>query len=66
MSDPDVGIVFEGVPELTGDDADVDSWVATFERESWSTIRTSKVSPAFSIMASTDVQANVQAAVDAT
>lgn len=59
MSDPELGIVFDGVPVLSGDEADVYNWVATYELEVWRTLKTNKASPAFSVFASADVQARM-------
>jgi hypothetical protein len=59
LSDPSLGIVFDAVPAVHGDAADVYNWIATFEKESWRTMTTNAVSPAFSVMASADVQATM-------
>jgi len=60
MSDPELGIVFEDIPALEGDAADVYNWIATFEQESWRTLKTNEVSPAFSVFTSADVQARME------
>ena len=59
LSDPELGIVFEDVPDLTGDEADVYNWVATFEVEYWRTMTSNVVSPAMGVMASAEVQARM-------
>lgn len=64
LSDPALGVVFEAAPALTGDDADVYNWIATFEKESWRTKATSVVSPAMDVIASPEVRAQVQSASD--
>ena len=60
MSDPELGIVFDGVPALSGDEADVYNWVATFEQESWRTLKTNKASPAFAVFTSADLKARME------
>jgi len=60
MSDPEFGIVFDAVPDLSGDEADVYNWVATFEQEYWRTLKTNEASPAFSVFTSADVQARLK------
>jgi len=60
LSDPALGIVFEAVPALQGDAADVYNWMATFEKEYWRMMTTNQVGSAFSIMASAEVQAKMQ------
>ena len=40
--------------------ADVYDWIATFEQESWRTLKTNEVSPAFSVFTSADVQARME------
>lgn len=59
LSDPELGIVFEDVPDLTGDEADVYNWVSTFELEYWRTLSTNEPSPAFSVFTSPEVQAGM-------
>ena len=59
-SDPDLGIVFDDVPDLTGDEADVYNWIATYEKAYWSTMTTNQVSTDFSLLASAEVQARMQ------
>lgn len=59
MSDPELGIVFDDAPALSGDEADVYNWVATFEQEYWRTLKTNQASPAFSVFTSADVQARM-------
>ena len=63
-TDPTLGIVFAPAPDLHGDEADVYNLIAAFEHEDWSTMKTGKVSPAFVVIASAEVQAQAQAAVD--
>ena len=63
LSDPELGIVFEDVPDLSGDEADVYNWVATFEVEYWRTMTTNQVSPAFSVFASPEVRAEIEGLV---
>ncbi|TQL01855.1 hypothetical protein [Cellulomonas sp. SLBN-39] len=56
LSDPDLGIVFEDVPtDLTGDDADVYTTVATFQVEYWRTMTTNAVSPAFAVIGAAEI-----------
>ena len=64
LSDPALGIVFEKVPDVHGDAADVSNWMATFEKEAWRTITTNQVSPAMDVIASVEVKAQGQATVD--
>ncbi|GEL98886.1 hypothetical protein [Cellulomonas terrae] len=64
LSDPELGIVFEDVPELDGDAADVHNWIATYSTEYWRTMTTNEVSPAFDLIGSADVQATMQGIVD--
>jgi len=64
LSDPALGIVFEKVPDVHGDAADVYNWIATFEKEAWRTITTNQVSPAMDVIASVEVKAQGQATVD--
>lgn len=59
LSDPELGIVFEDAPELEGDAADVYNWIATYDKEYWRTMTTNEVSPAFSLLASAEVQAKM-------
>jgi hypothetical protein len=60
MSDPELGIVFDAAPVLTGDQADVYNWIATYRQEYWRTMKTNEVSPAFSVFTSADVQARME------
>ncbi|WP_156043730.1 hypothetical protein [Cellulomonas sp. URHE0023] len=62
QSDPALGIVFTDIPELTGDEADVYNTLATFEKEYWRTLTTNTVSPAFSVIASVEIQDRMQQA----
>ena len=63
-TDPTLGIVFAPAPDLQGDEADVYNLVAAFEHEVWSTVKTAKLSPGFAVIASAEVQAQEQKAVD--
>lgn len=56
QSDPELGIVFEDVPELTGDEADVYDTVALFEKAYWLTMKTNEVHPSFDVLASPEVR----------
>ncbi|GEK22314.1 hypothetical protein [Cellulomonas xylanilytica] len=60
LSDPELGIIFENVPALEGDAADVYNWIATYNKEYWRTLTTNQVSPAASILASAEVQARLK------
>ena len=51
-SNPELGIVFEDDPDLTGDEAEVYHWAATYETEYWRTMTTNTVSPKFTTIAS--------------
>ena len=64
QSDPELGIVFEDAPVLEGDAADVYNWIATYNKEYWRTMTTNTLSPAFSILASPEVQATMQQVAD--
>ncbi len=59
LSDPELGIVFEDVPDLSGDEADVYNWVSTFEVEYWRTLTTNSVSPGFDVFASAEERAKM-------
>jgi hypothetical protein len=63
-TDPTLGIVFAPAPDLQGDEADVYNLIAAFEHESWSAMKTNKLSPGFAVIASAEVQAQEQAAAD--
>jgi hypothetical protein len=63
-TDPTLGIVFAPAPDLQGDEADVYNLIAAFEHEDWSAMVTNKLSPAFVVIASAEVQAQAQAAAD--
>ena len=56
LSDPELGIVFEDVPDLSGDEADVYNWAATFQVEYWRTMTTNQVSPGMAVIAGPEVQ----------
>ena len=56
QSDPEMGIVFEDVPDLTGVEADVYDTVALFEKAYWSTMTTNEVNPMFEILASPELK----------
>lgn len=59
LSDSELGIVFEDVPDLEGDAADVHNWIATYRMEYWRTLTSNQPSPAFDAIASADVQASM-------
>ncbi|SFK47941.1 hypothetical protein [Cellulomonas sp. KH9] len=54
--DPELGIVFEDVPDLTGDEADVYNWIATYQKAYWQTLRTNEVSDIFATFTSSEIQ----------
>ena len=60
LSDPELGIVFDDIPALSGDEADVYNWVATYSQEYWRTLKTGESSPAFSVFTSADVKARME------
>ena len=60
QSDPGLGIVFLDPPTLTGEQVDVYNWIATYDKEYWRTLTTNQVSPALAIMASAEVQTQMQ------
>ena len=64
LSDPALGIVFEKVPDVHGDAADVYNWIATFEKEYWRTFTTNLLSPGMDVIASVEVKANEQSTLD--
>ena len=55
-SDPEAGIVFEDVPDLTGDEAEVYNWIATYQKAFWQTLRTNEVSGTFATFTSAEIQ----------
>ena len=55
LSDAELGIVFDDVPELSGDEADVYNWIATYEVEVWRSLTTNEVSPGVAHIASPEV-----------
>ena len=59
LSDAELGIVFD-VPDLSGDEADVYNWIATYEVEYWRMLVTGEVSPSFSVFASPETQAEME------
>ena len=63
LSDPELGIVFEDVPDLSGDEADVYNWVGTYKVEYWRAMRTNTMSPAFAVFASPEAQAEIEGLV---
>lgn len=63
LSDPDLGIVFEDVPDVSGDEADVYNWASTYKVEMWRAMTTNTVSPAFSVFTSPEVQGVIEAMV---
>ncbi|WP_156043731.1 hypothetical protein [Cellulomonas sp. URHE0023] len=62
QSDAELGIVFTDVPVMTGDEADVYNTLATLEKEYWRTLTSNTVSPAYSVIASAEIQARMQQA----
>ena len=63
-SDPKLGIVFTKMPDLTGDAASALNGLSLFESEFWRATTTGKVDPILMLIASSNVQAIVQAQVD--
>ena len=59
LSDPELGIVFEDVPDLSGDGADVYNWLATFEVEYWHALVTDELSPALDVFTSPETKADL-------
>ncbi|SFK57177.1 hypothetical protein, partial [Cellulomonas sp. KH9] len=59
-SDPDLGIVFEDVPQLEGEQVDVYNTVAYFQKEYWRMMRTNELSPGFDIVASPELRTMMQ------
>ena len=55
LSDPELGIVFEDVPDLSGDEADVWNWISTYEVEVWRALTTNRLSPAVEVIAAPEV-----------
>ena len=55
-SDTEAGIVFDDVPDLTGDEAEVYNWIATYQKAFWETLRTNEVSATFAAFTSTEIQ----------
>jgi len=55
-SDAELGIVFEDVPDLTGDEAEVYNWIATYQKAFWQTLRTNEVSGTFAAFTSAEIQ----------
>jgi len=55
-SDPEMGIVFEDVPTLTGAEADVYDTVALYEKAYWTTMTTNQVNPLFDTIASPELK----------
>ena len=60
MSDPELGIVFDEPPALSGDEADVYNWVATYEQEYWRTLLDNEASYAFEVFTSADLQTRME------
>lgn len=60
LSDPDLGIVFDDVPTLEGEPAEVYNWVATYEVEYWRTLISNEVSPGMAVVASAELQSEMQ------
>ena len=59
LSDPELGIVFEDVPDLSGDEADVYNWLSTYRVEYWRTLLSNEPSPAFEVFTSPELQADM-------
>ena len=59
-SDPEAGIFFEEVPDLSGDEAEVYNWIATYQKAYWQTLRTNELSGTLASIASADMQATLQ------
>jgi len=59
-SDPDLGIVFEDVPQLEGEQVDVYNTVAAYQKEYWRMMRTNELSPGFDIVASPELRTMMQ------
>ena len=59
LSDPDAGDRVQEVPDLTGDEADVYNWVATYQLEYWRAMTTNAVSPAFDVIAGPELKARI-------
>ena len=59
-SDPDLGIVFEDVPQLEGEQVDVYNTVAAYQKEYWRMMTTNTVSPGFDVLASPEIRAMMQ------
>lgn len=64
LSDPEVGIVFEDIPAVTGDAADVHNWMSTFEVKSWSSTSTNVVSASLSAFTSGTVYEDIKAVIE--
>ncbi|NTW40583.1 MAG: hypothetical protein HGA44_11975 [Cellulomonadaceae bacterium] len=60
-SDTDLGIVFEDVPDLAGDEAEVYNWVAVYEKEFWRILTTNTVAPTVDMLASPELKATLDA-----
>lgn len=58
-SDPAEGIVFEDVPDLSGDEAEVYNWIAEYQRAFWQTLRTNEPSSLAAAFTSTEIQENL-------
>ena len=55
-SNTEAGILFDDVPDLTGDEAEVYNWIATYQKAFWETLRTNEVSDTFAAFTSAEVQ----------
>ena len=64
-SDPDLGIVLNENPGLTGAEAEVYNWVAAYETEFWRSLTTNTVSTGVSLMASPELEAGFESMVQA-
>lgn len=59
-SDPELGIVFEDVPQLSGAEVDVYNAAAAYQKEYWRMMTTNTVGPGFDVLASPEVKAMMQ------
>lgn len=59
QSDPELGIVFDDVPALTGVEADVYDTVALYKKAYWTTMTTNEVNPLFDTIASPELKAGM-------
>lgn len=55
-SDAEAGIIFDDVPDLTGEQAEVYNWIATYQKAFWQTLRTNEVAGTFAAFTSAEIQ----------